>query len=100
MDHEARIQAAITELESQKRVNYSETTKKWKLERTTLSKRFRGETGLNRDAISYAHKQLTDVQEEILIRHINKLNGRGLPPTPQIVKNLAEEIEHVTLRKN
>jgi hypothetical protein len=100
MDHEARIQAAISDLESQTRKNYASTAKKWGLERTTLAKRFRGETGPNRDAISYAHKQLTDVQEEILIRHINKLSGRGLPPTPQIVKNIAEEIARVTLGKN
>jgi hypothetical protein len=47
MDHDARIQAAITELDSQKRVNYSATTKNWNLERTTLAKRHRGETRLN-----------------------------------------------------
>jgi hypothetical protein len=37
MDHEARIQAAITELESQTRKNYTSTTKKWDLERTIIS---------------------------------------------------------------
>jgi hypothetical protein len=54
MDHDARIQAAITDLKSQKRVNYKATAKKWNLERTTLAKRYRGETGLNREANSYA----------------------------------------------
>jgi Tc5 transposase-like DNA-binding protein len=32
------------------------------------------------------------VQEEVLIKHINDLTDRNLPPTTQIVKNLAEEI--------
>jgi hypothetical protein len=82
IDHEARIQAAITDLESQTRRNYASITRKWDIERTTLTRRFRGETGPNRDTISYAHKQLTDGQEEILIGHINKLSGRGLPLTP------------------
>jgi hypothetical protein len=61
MDHDARIQAAIADLESQKRVNYKATAKKWKLERTTLAKRHRGEIGSNREANSYARQQLIDV---------------------------------------
>jgi hypothetical protein len=60
MDHEVRIQAAISDLESQTRRNYASTARKWNIECTTLARRFRGETGPNRDAISYAHKQLTD----------------------------------------
>jgi hypothetical protein len=100
MDHEARIQAAITDLESQDRRNIAATAKKWGVARETLSKRFRGETGLNQDATSYARRQLTDVQEKTLIGYITKLSNRGLPPTPQIVKNLAEEIAGVTLGKN
>jgi hypothetical protein len=43
MDHEARIQAAITNLESQKRLNYAATAKKWNLDRSTLSRRHQGE---------------------------------------------------------
>jgi DNA-binding phage protein len=82
MDHEARMQAAITDLKSQTRKNYASIARKWDLERTTLARRFRGETGPNQDAISYAHKQLTDTQEKILIKYINKLSDRGLLLTP------------------
>jgi len=32
------------------------------------------------------------VQEEVLIGHINMLTAQSIPPTSQIVKNLAEEI--------
>jgi hypothetical protein len=100
MDHDARIQAAITDLELQKRLNFKATAKKWNLDRTTLARRFRGETGPNQDATSYARRQLTDIQEKTLIQYINKLSNQGLPPTPQIVKNLAEEIAGVKLGPN
>ena len=60
IDHEARIQVAITDLESQTRRNYTSITRKWDIERITLARRFRGETGPNRDAISYVYKQLTN----------------------------------------
>ena len=45
MDHNARIEAAIADLESQERINFSATAKKWNVERTTLAKRYRGEAG-------------------------------------------------------
>ena len=100
MDHESRIEAAIADLESQERINYYATAKKWNLDRITLARRYRGETGSNRDAISYARRQLIDIQEKTLIRYINKLNNRGLPLIFQIIKNLAEEIAGVTFGKN
>jgi AraC-like DNA-binding protein len=99
MDHDTRIQEAIDDLESQDRPNIAATAKRWGVTRETLSKCFQGETGSNRDATSYARRQLTDTQEQTLIKHINKLSDQGLPPTPQIVKNIAEEITHVTLER-
>ena len=75
MDHEARIQAAITDLESQDYRNITVTAKKWGVARETLSKRFRGKTGSNQDATSYARQQLTDIQEKTLIQYINKLSN-------------------------
>jgi hypothetical protein len=100
MDHNARIEAAIADLESQNRKNFKATATKWNLDRTTLARRYRGETGSKQEANSYTRQRLTDTQEKTLITHINKLSDRGMPPTPQIIKNLAEEIAHVTLGKN
>ena len=100
MDHNDRIQAAIADLESQDRPNIAATARKYGVARETLSKRFRGKTGSNRDATSYDRKQLIDTQEETLIAYINKLNDRGFPPTPQILKNIAESIVYTTLGKN
>ena len=54
MDHKARIAAAIADLKKQKRINFTTTAEKWKVERTTLAKRFRGQTGTIEDANSYA----------------------------------------------
>ena len=100
MDHNARIESAITDLESQIHVNYAATAKKWGVERTTLAKRHKGQTGIIEDANSYSRQRLTKTQEETLIKYINKLSDRGLPLTPQIVKNLAEEIIHDELGTN
>jgi hypothetical protein len=87
-----RIKLAITEIESQAQPNYTATAEKWRIDRSTLSRRHRGVTGTRQQAISTSCKLLTDAQESILVEYINKLNARGLPPTPQIVKNLAEEL--------
>ena len=82
MDHNARLESAITDLKSQSRVNYAATAKKWQVDRTTLSRRYKGQTGTREDATSYIHRQLTNIQEEVLITYINKLSDQGLPPTP------------------
>jgi hypothetical protein len=60
MDHDARIQAAIADLESQERPNVAFTARKHNVARRTLAHRFKGETGPNREATSYSQKQLTD----------------------------------------
>ena len=79
MDHDARIEAAIADLESQDRQIFAATARRWKVTRETLSKRFRGETGPNRDTTSYARRQLTDVQEQALIKHINYADQNRIP---------------------
>ncbi len=81
---------AIADLESQSRINYAATAKKYHIDRTTLARRHRGETGIREEATSNRHKALTDLQEKALINRINTLNARGMPLTPHIVKNLAE----------
>jgi hypothetical protein len=48
MDHSARIELAVADLESQSRVNYAATAKKWDVERTALAKRHKGQTGVKR----------------------------------------------------
>ena len=100
LTHNDRIEAAIADLKSQSRLNIAKTGRKWGIARETLSKRYRGETGTKEEATSNSRKALTDMQEDALIRYINMLSARGLPPTPQIIKNLAEEIVNTKLDLN
>jgi hypothetical protein len=100
MAHDARIAEAITDLQSQDRPNIAATARKYRIARETLSKRFRGKTGSNQQANSYVRQQLTQPQEETLIEYVNKLNDRGFPPTPQILKNIAESIAKTSLGPN
>jgi hypothetical protein len=75
-----RIQLAIADLESQESLNYAQTAKIWNVDRSTLSRRHKGLTGSQDDHHSYVFKALTDMQEDVLVRYINKLNTRGLLP--------------------
>src|SRR5437763_13496913 len=88
----ARMDAAIADLQSQDKPNYRGTATKFGLNHTTLRRRFLGEQGSRQAAMSEHHQCLTNDQEKVLIQHINKLTDRGLPPTTGIVRNLAEEI--------
>src|ERR1700722_852271 len=53
-----------------------------------------------KDAICRTRQRLTIAQEEVLTTHINKLTDGGIPPTSQIVRNLAEEIAGDVVGKN
>jgi hypothetical protein len=63
LSHNDRIELAIAKLESQAQANFAATARKYNLKRTTLSKRFKGETGSKENAVSYALKALTNVKE-------------------------------------
>lgn len=100
MAHSTRIAEAIEDLESQMRPNFSDTARRYNVERTTLRRRFRGEQGTIQQAISETRQRLTHTQEEVVIEQINKLSGKGLSTTPQMVKNFAQEIAGVELGPN
>ena len=86
------IEQAIKDLKSQKSPNFTTTAKKYDLDRTTLTRRFKGEALSYSEARSRSHKLLTNAQESVLIDHIRKLSDRGLNPTPKILENLVVEI--------
>ncbi|EED11969.1 conserved hypothetical protein [Talaromyces stipitatus ATCC 10500] len=92
MVNEADILKAISDLESQKTPQYAKTARKYNLEPSTLRRRYKGQTVSNQEATSIHRKLLTDAQEEVLLHHISKLSSRGLPPTPQILRNLVVEL--------
>jgi hypothetical protein len=92
MVNEADILKAITDLDSQEKPQYAQIARKYNLDRTTLMRRYKGQTVSNQEAHSIHQKLLTNAQEEVLLDHISKLSARGLPPTPQILRNLVVEI--------
>jgi hypothetical protein len=100
MSHNERIELALALLERQLLPNYSKTTREFNIDRTTLIRRHKGISTLREQATSEHKKCLTNTQEETLISVINKLSIQGLPPTTQIVKNLAEEIIRKEVNKN
>lgn len=68
--------------------------------RQTLKRRFYGEQVSRASANSMHRQNLTSEQEDELIKLINSLTLRGLPPTSSIVRNLAEEMIHRPVGKN
>jgi hypothetical protein len=92
MSYEQRMEAAVASLKAQKSQNFNATARKFKLGRTAVSRRFKGQT-MSRAAANSEYRQLlTKAQEEVLIMRINCLTDRNIPPTTAIVKNMAEEI--------
>jgi len=98
--HNDRIKLAITNLKSQDHPNYTTTTIKYHLVRTTLSRRHQDVTDTKEEAYSYSIQTLINMQESVLVQYINNLSARELPPTPQIIKNLAEKITDKKLDHN
>jgi hypothetical protein len=98
--YEARLELAIEDLGKQASPNWLGTARKFNVNRETLRRRFIG-VQQNRDvAHAEAHQCLSKAQEETLIGYINSLTERSLPPTSQIVHNLAEELVKRPIHKN
>jgi hypothetical protein len=100
MDYEQRMEAAFAALDLQETRNYTQVAEKYELERTTLSKWYRGQTVSWKVFLSESRQCLTIAQEEALIEQINKLTDWHIPPTSQIVKNFAEEMIRREVGKN
>lgn len=82
---------ALKSLDIGEKPNYSQIAKKYGVDRNKLSRRFRGVQGSR--AAQYENQQLlNNVQELELVKYIDKLCGRGLPPTKQMIRNFAQEI--------
>ena len=100
LDYEERMQLAIHAADAELTPNYSAIAKKFDLEHTTLAKRYKGQTTSKTEANSLYRNLLNHVQEEQLVKQINKLTLRQMPPTVQIVWNMAEEIIGKKVNKN
>ncbi|KAF2250088.1 hypothetical protein BU26DRAFT_593785 [Trematosphaeria pertusa] len=73
--------------------NISQVAREYGVERSRLSKRYRGVQGTN---TSRAEKKqlLNTTQEKQLLQYINKLYIQGLPSIREIIRNFAAEIAY------
>jgi hypothetical protein len=76
-----RIKAAIDDLDSQRAPNYAATARAHNIDRTTLARRYNGKTVSRAEATSTYRQCLNDVQEDTLLRYIDSLTDRHIPPT-------------------
>lgn len=87
-----QIELAVAHLRAQERPNIAEASRMFGVEPTTLRRRFLRKTVSRAQITSEYHQRLNDVQEDTLLRHIDRMTELHIPPTTQIVRNLAEEI--------
>jgi hypothetical protein len=99
-DKSALVTKAVLAIRSGEFKDYSNAAKKFHYSHTAVMRRIKGLTKTRQEANSFYHQCLTTDEEEVLISRINKLTDRGLPPTSQIVRNLAEEIRGEPVGKN
>ena len=96
----ALIEVALADLALKDSPNYAATAKKnFNVNRSTLSRRHRGITASVKES-----KQTTSIhsnqQEKELIRYINKLTERGIPPTNAMIRVFAHNISGKQPGKN
>ena len=94
------LELALADLRSQDRPHYRATALKYHVDKSTLRRRFLGLSTSAAAASSIYHQRLSAVQENVLIEQINRLTDRGIPPTNQMVKNMAEAIIGDLVGKN
>ena len=85
------IEAALADLSLQDKPKISATADKHKVDRSTLSRRWNKVTRSREDGYNLM-RFLSTIQSKALIKYINDLTKRGLPPIVQMVRNLAARI--------
>jgi hypothetical protein len=86
LPYDARIELALAELSELDIPTFRPIARKYDVDRTTLARRYKGEQVSRAVANAEIRQRLSYEQEETLIKYINKLSDRDLPPTSQIVK--------------
>ena len=88
------ILAAIEAIESQEpgeKFSYRQVAKKFGVDRTTLSRRHQGKT--RSYATAGQQQMLLSPQQELeLVRYIEDLSERALPPTREMIRNFASAV--------
>ena len=93
------IEAALEHLKLTESFTYAAVADKYGVDRTTLSRRHRG-LQTSRAIQKENERSLNATQSSQLIKYIEKLSARGLPPTADMVRNFASEIAGKYMGKN
>ena len=99
-NHNQSIDEALADLRLQERPNILATTNKYQLVESTMRRRWQGKSISIQKTASEYRQRLTNAQEDQLVLQINRLTDRDIPPTAQIVRNLAEEMINKSVGKN
>ena len=91
--------AFINDLGPEDHVNITQISKQFKCDRSHLSKRYRGLIG-SRYTQYQKQRNLNDQQEKSLVKYIDGLCARGLPPSKHMIQNFAQEICHKEIGKS
>ena len=93
------IDKALQSLQLQDNPNVSATADNYNVDRSTLSRRFRGVTQ-SHEVKSQNQTLLLQAQEKALVSYINKLTESGIPPTLAMVRNFVKDIAGKWLGKS
>jgi len=94
------IEQALEACRQQIKPNFPAIAAEFNIDRTTLSRRFRGVQRSYAESRSESIQNLNNAQEEVLIDFINRFIDRSMPPTSQVVRNMAEELCGKSVDKN
>jgi hypothetical protein len=97
---ETKLELALADLRQQIKPNFKGTTTLYNINWTILCQCFLGHQQSILDSRSETSRHLSNDMEKILIDFINCLTEHSLPPTSQIVKNIAEELCNMLVGKN
>jgi hypothetical protein len=88
------IEAALAACALSEAPNYAQIAREFKCNRSTLSRRHRGVTRAQED-LHESQQLLSHHQEIELVKYINRLSEKGIPPTCSMVRNFAAEIAQI-----
>ena len=93
------LKEALTECDtfaSEEDIPWSKIAEKHGVVRSTLTRKWRGETQSRKEKAT-AQQKLTLQQEAELVKYIQGLTARHLPPTREMIQNFASSVARETL---
>jgi hypothetical protein len=88
--NEGSILLAMSAFQSGQCASVSAAARNYNVSRATLTRRLIG--GTTREDYTPTNKKLTNIEEEMLLRNILKLDTQGLSPTVSLVRAMADTI--------